>query len=360
MECGCAAAAGCPEARTISGGFGIDSPLARVHLPPTREKTGSVRLARNLRQDGPSAHMNIEPMLFCLLLGCLITLLTIPLLLLPGLKASLLTQLPRQTRGRRLTDLSRESISKFGGASLATSFTAVSLLVCFFYPAAWRDGGQTGLTVLLTGLGIFGIGLWDDFRPLGTPRRLILQTLVAAIACFRGVQIEVLSPPLTEFGMHLGGWSGVVTLCWLVLLIALFQRINAVNGLAGGLGLFSMALLAHGAAATGTAFSGLCAIGMAGALIGFLVYNLPPTRIQLGSSGAGLLGFLVGNLSITAPYREHQSAMVAVLFIAVIGASFATWRCAIKLLPSQSLSPKPVARPASRIGAAPSQLRDRR
>ena len=157
---------------------------------------------------------------------------------------------------------------------------------------------------------------------------------------------------LREPGMRLGGWSGIVTLLWLVLLIALFQRINSVNGLAGILGLFSMGLLACGAAASGTAFSGLCAVGMAGSLIGFLVYNLPPTRIQLGSSGAGLLGFLVGNLSITHPYRDQQHAMLAALILAVLGASFVTWRGALKQLPALPLTSRPVPRNASR-GVSP-------
>lgn len=302
--------------------------------------------------------MNVEPMLFCLLLGCLITLLTIPLLLLPGLRASVLSDASRLAAGKGLAGVAKANVSKLGGVSLVAAFTTVSLMVCFLYPAAWQDGDRTGLTILLTGLAVFGIGLWDDIRPLGFRRRLILQALVAAIACFRGVQIEVLSPPLAEVGMRLGGWSGVATLSWLVLLIALFQRINSVNGLAGCLGLLSMGLLAYGAAASGTAFSGLCAIGMAGSLIGFLVYNLPPAKIQLGSSGAGLLGFLVGNLSITNPYRDHQSAMLAILIIAGLGASFATWRAAIKLLPTMPLASKTSSRRLSRITSI--QVRVRR
>lgn len=302
--------------------------------------------------------MNVEPMLFCLLLGCLITLLTIPLLLLPGLRASILEEASRLATSRSRGAVAKSIPSKLGGVSLVVAFTMVSLMVCFLYPVAWQDGGKASLTILLTGLAIFGIGLWDDLRPLGFRRRLILQALVAAFACFQGVQIEVLSSPLTEAGMRLGGWSGVVTLLWLVLFMVLFQRINSVNGLAGCLGLVSMGLLAYGTAATGTAFSGLCAIGMAGALIGFLVYNLPPTKIQLGSSGAGLLGFLVGNLSITHPDRDHQSAMIAMLIIAVLGATFATWRAAIKLLPNAPLSPKLSSRPVSRLTSP--QVRDRR
>ena len=253
--------------------------------------------------------------------------------------------------------MARANPSKLGGVSLVVAFTVVSLMVCFLYPAAWRDGDRTGLTILLTGLAIFSIGLWDDFRPLGFRRRLILQALVAALVCFRGVRIEVLNSPLTEAGMHLGGWSGVVTLLWLVLFMALFQSINSVNGLAGCLGLVSMGLLAYGAAAVGTAFSGLCAIGMAGALIGFLVYNLPPAKIQLGSSGAGLLGFLVGNLSIAHPDRGQQSAMIAMLIIAVLGACFATWRASVSLLSGKPSSPKLVVRPISRLSSPQARVR---
>lgn len=291
--------------------------------------------------------MNIEPMLFCLILGCLVTLLTLPLLLLSGWKVALLSDLQRRNAGVTSPEHSRPHVSKWGALPLAASFVAVSALACVAFPDATSNPRQNW-TILVTGLAIFAIGLMDDFSPLGPRRRLVLQSLVAAVACFQGIQLESIHTPLASLGVHLEHWSGIATLGWLVLVIALFQRINSVNWLAGCLGLLAMGLLAR--CATGNSFAGLCAIGMAGALVGFLVYNLPPTRVRLGSSGAGLLGYLVGILSISNSHQDHEASILAVMLIAVLGASFATWRNAIKLLPAFPLRPKPATRPAvSRI-----------
>ncbi|NUM45474.1 MAG: hypothetical protein HUU38_12285, partial [Anaerolineales bacterium] len=108
----------------------------------------------------------------------------------------------------------------------------------------------------------------------------------------------------------------------------------------------------------GNSFSGLCAVGVAGALVAFLVYNLPPSRVRLGTSGAGLLGFLVGVLSISNSHPDGDTSVLAILLLAILAASFATWRGALKLLPAFPLRPKPESRPLpSRITSARSRAR---
>lgn len=299
--------------------------------------------------------MNFEPMLFCLLLGCLVTLLTLPLLLLSGWKGTLMADFRRRNGGGTMVQVDPSPPSKWGAFPLAVSFTAVSLLACLAFPDA-TGGTRQGWTILLTGLAVFAIGLRDDFHPLGSKRRLALQALVAAVACFQGIQVDGLNAPFAVIGWRTELWDSFVTLGWLLLLIALFQRINSVNCLAGCVGLLAMGVLAHGA--IGNSFSGLCAVGMAGALAGFLIYNLPPTRIRLGSSGSGLLGYLVGVLSITNTHHDHEASGLAVLLIAVLGASLATWRGALKLLPTLPFRPKPAPRHVNRVASL--RARERR
>src|SRR5262249_19626995 len=65
----------------------------------------------------------------------------------------------------------------------------------------------------------------------------------------------------------------------------------------------------------------LCAVGMAGALAGFLVYNLPPARIRLGSAGASLIGFLIASLTILIAQGGTLLAASTVPFLAVLGVS---------------------------------------
>lgn len=291
--------------------------------------------------------MNIEPMLFCLLLGCLVTLLTLPLLLLSGWRRGVLADLQRRNGVGSAPVPESPAVSKWGAVPLAASFLAVSLLACLMFPDSGADS-RHGWTILLTGLAIFGIGVWDDLKPLGARRRLILQGLVAAVGCFLGLQWAALPLPLTSIGLPMHQWTGLATLGWLVLLIVLFQRINSMNYLAGLAGLAAMAVIARGS--VGNSFPGLCAVGIAGALVAFLVYNLPPSRVRLGTSGAGLIGYLVGVLSVSNSHPDGDTSVLAILLISIAAASLATWRGAIKLLPNLPIRPKPSPRPSpSRI-----------
>src|SRR5882672_472946 len=236
-------------------------------------------------------NMNVTPMLYCLLLGCLISLLIIPLMLLPGLRRSL----PRLGRRQAPDELSEQNeglpIPRLGGVALAAAFVGVSLLICFLYPATWVEKGRITLGIVWTALAMFFVGIWDDFRPMGTGRKLLVQTLIAIAACVQGIHLEAFGSPLRGVTSHVGVWSWVLTVLWLVALTNLFHRFDAINGLAGGVGFVVLSLLAYAGAVAGTGFSVLCSIGMAGALLGFLVYNLPPARTYMGGGGAGLIGF---------------------------------------------------------------------
>jgi len=295
--------------------------------------------------------MSIEPMLFCLILGCLISLLAIPLMLLPGLRRSL----PWLERRRNAASAGADesSVPRLGGVALAAAFIGVSLLVWILYPAAWRDEGRIRLGMIWTALAMCFIGLWDDFRPLGFGRKLFIQTLIALAACLQGVHLEKAGGPLGGFFSHLGVWAGVFAVLWLLALTYLFHRLDTINGLAGGVGLVLMISLACTGIGTGAGFSALCAIGMAGALLGFLVYNLPPARICLGGGGAGLIGFLIGNFSLVHPDNETTLAAVLGLVLPLLGMCLALWLGGPRISPTGISNTKPALR-RLRVPAAPS------
>jgi UDP-GlcNAc:undecaprenyl-phosphate GlcNAc-1-phosphate transferase len=285
--------------------------------------------------------MSIEPMLFCLILGCLISLLVIPLVLLPGLQRSLPWM--RQPRSRQ--ENPKLPVPRLGGLALVAAFVGVSLLTCLLYPAASAQDSRVSLGIIWTALAMFFIGFWDDIRPLGLRRKLLIQTLISIAACFQGVQIEAFGGQISGLFNHLGAWAGVFTVLWLLALTNLFLRINTINGLAGGIGLVLMVLLAYTGAWTGSDFSALCAIGMAGALLGFLVYNLPPARVTMGGGGAGLIGFLVANFSVVHPDRETTMAAILVLVLPLLGVGLALLPIAAKPTPATPANLKSAPRP---------------
>jgi len=295
--------------------------------------------------------MNVTPMLYCLLLGCLISLLVIPLMLLPGLKRALPLLGPR----RYFNDDPRKEallVPRLGGVALAAAFVGVSFLSCILYPAGWAANGRMILGIVWTALAIFFVGVWDDIRPMGTGRKLLVHTLIAIAACVHGNRLGAFGSPLQGITSQLGVWSWVITVLWLVALTNLFHRFDAINGLAGGVGFLLLSLLAYAGEAAGGGFPTLCAIGMAGALMGFLVYNLPPTRIYMGGGGAGLIGYLIANLSIAGPDQESSMAVMLVILLPLLGMCLAIWPSAPKALASGSSGPMRASRQLPPIGAS--------
>jgi UDP-GlcNAc:undecaprenyl-phosphate GlcNAc-1-phosphate transferase len=162
---------------------------------------------------------------------------------------------------------------------------------------------------------MFLLGFCDDMRPLGARKKLVAQVLIAVAAYYYGIRIESFKNPLTDTISSLGPFSGIITVAWLVAFTNLINLIDGIDGLAGGIGLMLMALLAYVGAGSGLAFPVLCATGMAGALMAFLVYNFPPARIYMGDGGAYFLGSLIGSLTIMNSSKGTVlAALVAPLF----------------------------------------------
>jgi UDP-GlcNAc:undecaprenyl-phosphate/decaprenyl-phosphate GlcNAc-1-phosphate transferase len=83
-----------------------------------------------------------------------------------------------------------------------------------------------------------------------------------------------------------------------VVLVNAFNLIDGVDGLAGGIGLISA--LAYGVwlYMAGDVALALLALVLAGALLGFLIFNFHPARIFMGDSGSLIIGAIIAVLAI--------------------------------------------------------------
>jgi len=138
--------------------------------------------------------------------------------------------------------------------------------------------------------------------------------LIASTAYFLGISINKFQIPFLHQDIDLGFWSWVVTVFWLVAMTNLINLIDGMDGLAGGICLMLMLLLAY--VRFGASSTSLVAAGMAGALLGFLWFNFPPARIYLGDGGAYFLGFLIGCMTIVNSQKGTVfAALIAPLFV---------------------------------------------
>ncbi len=172
-------------------------------------------------------------------------------------------------------------------------------------------------------LPIFIIGLWDDFKSLTPPVKLVGQIAAAILLINQGVYIRIFESP--EFFIYgnspLYIWlDWIVTVFWLVGITNAFNLVDSMDGLAVGLGGLAAAffmLVMFDAYQTDLAQHSALMIGVC---VGLYLFNSPPAMLFLGDAGAQTLGFILGVLSIAYnPIEANQlsSYIVPILLLGV-------------------------------------------
>ncbi|MDZ7660556.1 MraY family glycosyltransferase [Fodinibius sp.] len=141
-------------------------------------------------------------------------------------------------------------------------------------------------------------GINDDILELTTPKKLVIQFLASAEIVIAG---KVL---ITNFGGLFGiyevpFWVGaVVTISLFVLFVNSFKYINEVDVLAGGVGIIISSIFGIWFLGAGFYTLAILSFVIAGALLGFLIYNMHPTKVSLGDTGSLLIGFVLVFISV--------------------------------------------------------------
>ncbi len=184
--------------------------------------------------------------------------------------------IPDESRKRQATPIPR-----LGGMPLMLALSLGLIVILLREPARTAEW----FPILIGAALMYGLGLCDDVKPLGAKVKLIGQVAIAALVDWLGLRIETLSLPGVGL-IELGGWSGPVTVFWLIAIPNVVNLIDGFDGLAGGLGMIMALTLGIVGLFTGHFAVTWFAFVMAGALLGFLVFNFPPARIYLGDGGA--------------------------------------------------------------------------
>ncbi|MCU1326463.1 MAG: glycosyl transferase, family 4 [Bryobacterales bacterium] len=173
--------------------------------------------------------------------------------------------------------------------------------------------GTSHAFALLPGvLAIFAVGLVDDFFNLRPLTKLAGQVGAALLIYANDIRIEKLGD------LALPVWLSLpLTVFWLLLATNALNLIDGLDGLCAGMGFF--AALAMGAAGVLQHNPALThvALPLAGALLGFLVYNLNPATVFLGDSGALSTGFLLGCFGLVWTQQSTTLASTAVPLLAM-------------------------------------------
>lgn len=163
---------------------------------------------------------------------------------------------------------------------------------------------------------IFLVGFFDDWKEATWKQKLLVQVAAASAVYSAGYSIERMGLPWGgEF--DLGFMAPVVTVLWVVFFTNAINLIDGRDGVAAGVAIFAAVTLAQVASHSEHPTVALLLVAMAGGGLGFLPFNLPSASSYLGDSGALLLGFILGSLSIRASTGATESVFIAVPVVAL-------------------------------------------
>jgi UDP-GlcNAc:undecaprenyl-phosphate GlcNAc-1-phosphate transferase len=163
---------------------------------------------------------------------------------------------------------------------------------------------------------VFAIGVFDDWK-VATWRQKLFGQLAAASAVYAaGYRIDSVGLPWGA-DVNLALLGPVVTVLWVLFFTNAINLIDGRDGVAGGVTIFAAVALAQVASHAEHPTVALLLMALTGGVLGFLPFNLPPASAYLGDSGALLLGFVLGSLSIRASTGPTESVFVAVPIVAL-------------------------------------------
>ena len=205
---------------------------------------------------------------------------------------------PRKDRWHKQPTPTLGGVGMFAGAALTVAVYA-----------AW-NGGFAGIhwTLLVAPLGMFILGIVDDFWRLNPPIKLAVQLFFATLVIFfGGLVIKIFPWPIMNI---------LLTYFWLIGITNAINLLDNMDGIAAGVAMIAAGFLAVFFWRAGASGPLVISLALIGSILGFLLFNFPPARIFMGDSGSMFLGFTLASLAIA---RSMQASNVfAVLAVPVM------------------------------------------
>jgi UDP-GlcNAc:undecaprenyl-phosphate GlcNAc-1-phosphate transferase len=190
--------------------------------------------------------------------------------------------------------------------------------------AAWRGDLTSGYSsgdftrlvgLLVGGLGAFLFGLLDDRCDLSPGPQFAIQFVLSLIAVATLLWLERFTLPLVGYvelnAYAWGPWVYIpLTVLWVMAMMNTVNWLDGLDGLASGVGAILCLVLAIHMHRVGQSSVALLPLALLGALIGFLPYNVAPSRVFLGSGGAYFLGYALAGLGLIAGGRVATVLLV--------------------------------------------------
>ncbi len=206
------------------------------------------------------------------------------------------------------------AVPKWGGGSIVVAFV-ISALFLYWQSPQLIEKSLMLLSLLFGTIILFILGSFDDKYDLNCNLKLTVELIVALAVAVSGWRFEtLLLPGFAE--LSLGYFSYPFTMLWIVGVINAVNMVDGLDGLASGIALV-VALVCIGISAMfGNQLVIVISMLLAGAVLGFLRYNINPASIFMGDSGSLPLGFILALLSLhTATMAPGRVAIMVPLLL---------------------------------------------
>jgi UDP-GlcNAc:undecaprenyl-phosphate GlcNAc-1-phosphate transferase len=185
-----------------------------------------------------------------------------------------------------------KAVPYLGGVAILIGVTLVSYLALAFSNFTVSNF-LLATSVLGPALAMGLIGLWDDLKNLPPLPRFIGQSVAGlVVAATLVLGSNVANPTGSTFA------DVLITVIWVVGICNSINFFDNLDGGAAGTAAISAIFLTYLAINSGQALVAALSIVVAGATLGFLIWNRVPARIYMGDAGALFLGVLLATLTI--------------------------------------------------------------
>ncbi|MEG0315102.1 MAG: MraY family glycosyltransferase [Erysipelotrichaceae bacterium] len=152
--------------------------------------------------------------------------------------------------------------------------------------------------ILLGGTIMFFSGLIDDMIDLKPKYKLMFQALAAIVVMQVGsVYLGAIHLPF-GISISMGIISYAITFVWLVGITNAVNLIDGLDGLAAGISAIVLIVIASLSVIDGRVDICNLSLLLAGATLGFLIFNTHPAKLFMGDCGALFLGFMIASISL--------------------------------------------------------------
>ncbi|HNP74859.1 MAG TPA: MraY family glycosyltransferase [bacterium] len=204
-----------------------------------------------------------------------------------------------------------------GGLAVFISFFVI---IGFIYWNGWGNFSRISsdyLLAIFSGSILIMIGgILDDKFNLKPWQQIIWPLLATLVVLSAGIKIGYVTNPLGGpsnsiiYLIPTVGW--LISFAWLMGMMYTTKFLDGLDGLAAGIGIIAALIifilsLNWDVPLSGT---GIMALALAGALVGFLFFNWQPAKIFLGEGGSIFIGFMLGVLSIISGSKIATTLLV--------------------------------------------------